>query len=453
MRSPFRTILTAFAILMLTGVFLVAGTIDLANLFDYGNQTVPNYITRDNTANNPIDDATATLGRVLFYDRNLSSDNTVSCGTCHHQEFAFSDLSIVSQGVNGPTGRHSMRLINSRFSDEVRFFWDERAATLEAQVTQPIQDHGEMGFSGTNGDPDFDDLIIKMEATPYYKTLFSEAFGDDSISEARMQLALAQFIRSIESFDSKFDVGLSQVGGNINAPFPNFTPEENQGKNLFNQPPQFAAGGIRVGGGVGCAGCHQGAEFSIDPQPPNQQRNNGVITVAITPGAIDLTNTKSPTLRDLFSPAGVLNGPMMHDGSFATFDAVLDHYNDITFDPAVNPLLAPRLRGGNQGPGQKLMLTQQERDALTAYMKTLSGTDVYTNERWSDPFEADGTLTLIGAFVLGDVNQDGLVSFLDIAPFIAVLTSNGFQEEADINQDNVVTFLDIFPFISLLASQ
>jgi len=330
---------------MITGVFLTAGMIDLANLVDYENQTIPNYINRDNTANNPINNAAATLGRVLFYDKNLSSDNTVSCSTCHQQEFAFSDLDVVSQGVNELTGRHSMRLINSRFGAEVRFFWDKRAASLEAQTTQPIQDHGEMGFSGTNGDPDFDDLIIKMEATPYYKTLFSEAFGDDAITEARMQLAMAQFIRSIESFDSKFDVGLSQVGGNINAPFPNFTTQENQGKNLFNQPPQFANGGIRVGGGVGCAACHQGPEFSIDRQPPNQQRNNGVITVANDSSAIDLTNTRSPTLRDLFSPAGVLNGPMMHDGSFATFDAVLDHYNDVTFNPNVNQVLNGRLRG------------------------------------------------------------------------------------------------------------
>jgi cytochrome c peroxidase len=447
MPSSSRTIVSVAALLLLTSVFLVAGTIDLANLLDYENQTVPAYINRDNTAGNSIDNETTTLGRVLFYDKQLSSNDSVSCASCHQQAFAFSDTDVVSQGVNGVTGRHSMRLINSRFSDEVRFFWDERAATLEEQTTQPIQDHGEMGFSGTNGDPDFDDLIVKMQATPYYKTLFFKAFGDDAISEARMQLALAQFIRSIQSFDSKFDVGISQVNGNVNANFPNFSAQENLGKRLFNQAPQFGANGVRVGGGLGCAACHEGAEFSIDPL----QQNNGVITVANSPGAVDLTNTRSPTLRDLFSPAGTLNGPMMHDGSMATFDAVMDHYNDITFDPAVNPTLAIRLRGGPQGQGQKLMMTQNERDALTAFVQTLSGTDVYTNELWSDPFEADGTLIVIG--VVGDVDQNGSVNFSDISPFIDLLIGGEYQEEADLNLDGLVTFTDIPLFVDLLISQ
>ncbi|WP_084417172.1 cytochrome c peroxidase [Mariniblastus fucicola] len=395
--------LATVAAFTLMTVCLVAGTIDLTSLFDYENQTVPAYIQQDNTPpGNAIDNATATLGRVLFYDKNLSSDNTVSCASCHRQEFAFSELAVVSSGVNGVTGRHSMRLINSRFSDERRFFWDERADSLEEQVTQPIQDHAEMGFSGTNGDPDFDDLIVKLNATSYYKSLFTMAFGDSAITEARMQDAMAQFIRSIQSFDSKFDAGLTATNGNINAPFPNFSEEENLGKQLFLQAPQFQnpppgqpRTGIRVGGGLGCAACHRGAEFAIDPQQ-GAQRNNGVIGVAFEPGSVDLTNSRSPTLRDILSPEGFANGPLMHDGSMSSIDDVLDHYNDITRDDTVNPNLDPRLHGGPNGPGQKLMMTQQERDAVTAFLKTLSGNDVYTNERWSDPFDGDGSLGLIG---------------------------------------------------------
>ena len=127
---------------------LVSGTIDLDTLFNYANQNVPNYITKDNTGSNTLDDKVATLGRVLFYDKNLSDNNTVACASCHQQAFAFSDPLTTSLGLNGGnTGRHSMRLINSRFADEVRFFWDERANTLEDQVTQPIQDHVEMGIA------------------------------------------------------------------------------------------------------------------------------------------------------------------------------------------------------------------------------------------------------------------------------------------------------------------
>ncbi len=403
-----RRTITAFGLIALA-VILMSGTIDFAALFNYESQAIPAYITRDNTTTNPISDADATLGRVLFYDKNLSSDNSTSCASCHQQAHGFSDLAVVSQGANGLTGRHSMRLINSRFSDEGQFFWDERAATLEEQTTQPIRDHGEMGFSGTMGDPDFADLITKLEGIQYYEYLFFEAFGDTQITEERMQMAIAQFVRSIQSFDSRYDEGLALNGGNENGPFSNFTPQENQGKNLFRQPIQFETPppgqpftGNRIGGGLGCQTCHTSPEFAIDPN----SRNNGVITVANNPGATDFTNTRSPTLRDLFAPDGSLNGPMMHDGSLATIDELLDHYNVIVADPAVNPNLDIRLTGGpppqpgtppQPGPGQNLNLTTDERAAIEAFLKTLTGSSVYTDERWSDPFEPDGTLTIVNS--------------------------------------------------------
>lgn len=124
--------------------------IDLNNLSNYANQTIPTYITKDNTSGNPITDKGATLGRVLFYDKNLSANNTISCSSCHQQANAFGDTNVASIGVNGTTGRHTMRLINTRFAIENKFFWDQRAATLEFQTTQPIRNHNEMGYSGTS---------------------------------------------------------------------------------------------------------------------------------------------------------------------------------------------------------------------------------------------------------------------------------------------------------------
>ena len=136
------------------------------NLDNYENQDIPNYIQEDNLPNeNQISDEGATLGRILFYDNNMSANNTVSCASCHKQEKAFGDDATQSIGLSGGlTGRHSMRLINSRFSNEEKFFWDERASSLEDQTTKPIQDHIEMGFSGTNGDGDINDLISKLTA-------------------------------------------------------------------------------------------------------------------------------------------------------------------------------------------------------------------------------------------------------------------------------------------------
>jgi len=362
---------------------LVSGTIDLDDLFNYETQNVPSYITKDNTPEtNQINNEITTLGRVLFYDKNLSENNTIACASCHQQAFAFSDPLTSSVGLNGGnTGRHSMRLVNSRFSNEEKFFWDERAASLENQVTQPIQDHVEMGFSGTNGDPNFNDLILKLSAIDYYQILFEFAFGISTIDEDKIQKALAQFVRSIQSFDSKFDEGLVQAP-NLNAPFPNYTPQENLGKQLFLSPPP--------NGGAGCVGCHAPPEFDIDPNT----LNNGVIGMIGSSTEVDLTNTRSPSLRDIANPNGSLNGPMMHDGSMTSLLQVIEHYNNIPNHPE-NTNLDNRLqRPGNQT--QQLNLTANEKSALEAFLKTLTGTGIYTNEIWSDPFDDDGNIAVIG---------------------------------------------------------
>jgi cytochrome c peroxidase len=282
--------------------------IDLENLANYANQTVPNYITRSNSAN-PITDKAATLGRVLFYDKNLSSNNTIACASCHLQSHAFSDPRVASNGVNAATGRHSMRLINTRFANESKFFWDERAINLETQTTMPIKDHGEMGFSGENGDEPFSVLLTKLGSTGYYKELFKFVYGSEEVTEIKIQNALASFIRSIQSFDSKYDIGRASVQNDAQ-PFANFTQQENDGKNLFLRPAAFNAFGIRTGGGLGCAGCHAPPEFDIDPNTGN----NGM--VGMISGGIDISNTRAPSLRDLIQATGIPNGPMMHTGEF-----------------------------------------------------------------------------------------------------------------------------------------
>jgi cytochrome c peroxidase len=352
--------------------------IDPNDLLNYDDQSVPAYITKDNTGGNVIVNAKATLGRVLFYDKKLSINNTVSCGSCHKQQFAFSDTALTSSGVEGGvTVRHAMRLVNGRFADEVRFFWNERAATLEAQTTMPIQDHAEMGYSGENGRPGLADLITKLENTDYYRELFGFVYGDVNITESRMQECLAQFVRSIQSFDSKYDAG-RVTAANDAQPFANFTAIENQGKNLFLAPPQFDLTGSRIAGGLGCGGCHRAPEFDIDPQ----SRNNGIIGIINAPG-IDVGNTRAPSLRDLVNENGLPNGPMMHTGVIKTLQAAIGHYGTINAAPGNNNL-DPRLLPS--GSGQRLNLNATEVNAVIAFLKTLTGTAVYTDKRWSDPF-------------------------------------------------------------------
>jgi cytochrome c peroxidase len=352
-------------------------SINLQNLANYANQVVPTYITKNNAQGNLITDKGATLGRVLFYDKKLSSNNTISCSSCHIQANAFGDVAVASQGVNGTTGRHSMRLINVRFANEAKFFWDERAINLETQTSMPIKDHGEMGFSGQNGDQSFSDLIIKLNAVGYYRELFKFAYGTEEITETKIQTALSQFIRSIQSFDSKYDAGRA-LAPNDGAPFANFTAQENQGKNLFLTPPTFNASGVRTSGGLGCAGCHRAPEFDIDPNTGN----NGIIgTIAGT--GIDVTNTRAPSLRDLVKLDGTTNGPMMHTGVITSLQQAIGHYGTINIAPGNNNL-DPRLRPG--GVGQQLNVTNTEVNVVVAFLRTLSGSDVYTNPKWSNPF-------------------------------------------------------------------
>lgn len=368
--------------LALFGALALAAVIDLDHLDNYASQPRPAYITRDNSAANPITDAGATLGRVLFYDKQLSLNRSVACASCHQQRFAFGDTARQSRGLaGGRTGRHSMRLVNSRFAAETRFFWDERAASLEQQTTQPIRDHLEMGFSGSQGDPGFDSLLRRLPSLAYYPPLFRLAFGDSLITEARIQQALAQFVRSIQSFDTRYDEGRAQVNNDA-APFPNFTAQENQGKMIFLLPPGQ--------GGAGCQGCHRAPEFDIDPN----SLNNGVIGVAGDTG-LDLSNTRSPSLRDLTNPLGIPNGPFMHDGSLRSLLDVVNHYDSVP-RRADNPLLDPRLAGPPNSNGQNLNLSQVQKNSLAAFLRTLSGSNIYTDPKWSDPFDSQGNITLIG---------------------------------------------------------
>ncbi len=323
----------------------------------------------DNTPlNNPVTDHGATLGRVLFYDKKLSANGTVACASCHSQTDGFSDPAKLSNGFEGGlTRRHSMTLINARFYQRGRFFWDERATTLEAQVLMPFQDPVEMGLT-------LSQLESIVRDQPYYPTLFKNAFGDETINTDRISKALAQFVRSIVSYNSKYDLGRAQVP-NPGAPFPNFTQQENLGKNLFLQPPQ--------NGGAGCFGCHTTEAFvsaNIGPQ------NNGLDAVTNDDRGAGETFPLQPQLQGAFKTGTLRNialtAPYMHDGRFQTLEEVVEHYNSGVQN---HPNLAPPLRTPGGQP-LRLNLNEEQKAALVAFMRTLTDTSVGTNPKWSDPF-------------------------------------------------------------------
>ncbi len=343
----------------------------------------------DNTPiDNPLTDHGATLGRVLFYDKNLSANCTVSCASCHQAANGFSDPATLSVGFSGGlTGRHSMTLINSRWYQRGRFFWDERATTLEEQVLMPFQDPVEMGLTLHQ----LDSIVTQQS---YYPELFTNAFGDTTVTTDRISRALAQFVRSIVSYSSKYDIGRAQVAG-PGPNFPNFTDLENQGKQLFLQT-------IPNGGGA-CVGCHTTEAFiSANPGP----QNNGLDLVTTDPGAgstfpgnpIFESRFKTSTLRNI-----ELTAPYMHDGRFATLEEVVEHYNS---GIQAHPTLSAALTDDNGDPVQ-LNFTATEKAALVAFLKTLTDNSIATDPRWSDPFPVALPIDLL-AFT-GEKRKTGIL--------------------------------------------
>ena len=174
---------------------------DIYNLpetpYNYSNPSFPNTFTPyvfgfDNTpSDNIISDHGVTLVRVLFYDKKLSADNTISCASCHKQEFGFSDNTSKSIGVSGEhTFRNSMGFANAGFYAAENFSWDHQAATLEDQILIPITDELEMGITLEN-------LVEKLSNLAYYEPLFINVFGDSQITSTKISKALSQFVRSI----------------------------------------------------------------------------------------------------------------------------------------------------------------------------------------------------------------------------------------------------------------
>lgn len=402
------------------------GILDLGSLFNYAKLTLPDRAEYRWNGQNPVTDVGATLGRVLFYDKQLSVNNTTACASCHQQEHGFGDPRKVSIGFNGqPTIRHAMRLVNVDYHADQMRFWDERVRSLETLSTLPIQDTIEMGFSGKNGFPAIDSLLRKMSQLDYYNHLFKEVYGDSVITEEKIALSLAQFIRSINTFDSRFDEGFVAVGENEKIDFPNFTEAENRGMKLFFNPPTGIFGGTvseAFGPGAGCGFCHKAPGMDII----HISQNNGVIGVAGDSTAIDLTIQRSPSLKNLVKPDGTPNGPFMHDGSLATLEEVIDHYDSIPHNP-INSNLDGLLFPLNNGD-VVLRLTDDEKSDLVAFLKTLSGKDLYTNEKWSNPFDINGNLKITNSSICSTIVNEQSITICEGNSFEGLTQAGTYRD-------------------------
>ena len=393
-------------------------------------------IGRDNTpADNPITDAGATLGRALFYDKRLSHNNSMACSSCHFQENGFADPRPQSVNVDGSlSDRHSMALANGRFYSNGRFLSDESAATLEEQVLIPIQTN-ELGM-------DLDTLNAKLANTDFYGDLFANAFGSSDITSERVSQALSQFVRSMVSYDSKFDSIYDETG---RADPSLLTAQEQHGLQLFN-------------GAARCATCHESAS-----QISREVRNNGLDAFTEDPGAGD-GKFKAVSLRN-----AEVRGAFMHDGRFESLEEVVEFYSEEIKD---HPELDFRLRQNfdPQAAAVSLNLSQEESEALVAFLKTLTDWTFLSDPKFSDPFvlgcDLDGDdlcgvsdLDLMlaeGPLINGvdvdvenevfDMNGDGVIDGSDVQVWLAdAAEANGFgatYSAGDANLDGVVDVSD-----------
>ena len=345
--------------------------------YRYADQLLPRHVKKvaelfDNTPeSNPITDEGATLGRVLFYDPNLSANGSTSCSSCHSQKTAFTDARRFSKGFEGKfVDRNSMSLVNLRYYRPGKFFWDERAESLEDQVLMPIENPIEMGHELTA-------LVSLLQNDPIYPPLFHDAFGTSEVTKERLSLALAQFLRSMISVNSRFDQGRIEVASVLD-PFPNFSEQENYGEQQFF-------------GRAKCSECHlpetegksvaarQSAFFQLEGPLVNgidsdsDQVDGGV--GAYTSKEDEWGRFKSTSLRNV-----ALTAPYMHDGRFRTLDQVIEHYN-WSVKPHRN--LDQRLE---DFAANGLALPEVEKVALAAFLGTLTDQTFITDPKFSDPF-------------------------------------------------------------------
>jgi len=294
---------------------------------------------------NPYSQEKALLGKHLFYDKSLSIDNSVSCGSCHQQEFAFSDAgNATSKGFHGLTGtRNAPGLTNVTYNTS--FFWDGGVPTLEQQAIAPIINPIEMNMNS-------DTLVARLKMIPKYQELFTKAWGTSEITFDRVTKSIACFERTLLSGNSAYD---RYKRGDTSA----ISTQAKFGSILFFSEK------------ADCFHCHGGFNFT-----DNAFHNTGLDSIAVDKGLYlvsaydpDKGKFRTPSLRNI-----ALTAPYMHDGRFMTLEEALGHYNS----------------GGRGAPFKDalvrpLNLSKEEVDAIIAFLKSLTDDEFVNNTEFKEP--------------------------------------------------------------------
>lgn len=314
------------------------------------------YINSPNIpADNPLTVEGIALGKKLFYEKLLSKDNSIACGSCHNPANAFNDKgNALSAGVNGTLGiRNAMPLFNLAWGSVTsqRFNWHGSTGSLEEQAFGPVRDQLEMKESWVN-------VVSKLQNESSYPPLFKKAFGTEVIDSNLVVKAIAQFERTLISGNSRMDSYVLEEFVNIDVPGDSFlTAQEKRGFTLFQTETKGD-----------CFHCH-GNPFN-PLWTDNEFVNNGLDAnpdsglSQITGLATDLGKFKTPSLRNL-----VFTAPYMHDGRFQTLEEVIEFYNSGVQTSSPN-------LDGNQKPRN---LNPQEKADLIAFLKALTDSSFVSN--------------------------------------------------------------------------
>jgi cytochrome c peroxidase len=311
-------------------------------------------------ADNRTTDAGATLGRVLFYDKRLSITNTHACSSCHQQNLGFASPNRFDTGILGiPLKRSAMALANARYNINSAWFSDLRATgDLRNLIFIPIDNHDELGMA-------LFPIESKLAAEAFYPPLFAAAFGTPDVTRDRIAAAIAQFVQSLISYRSKWDLAHNPMTNGPGDPASVLNAQELQGMQIYL---------------ARCATCHESsANTNV------WQANNGLDAVPTDPGTLNPAFQRNGSIG-VFRAASLRNiavsAPYMHDGRFATLREVIDHYDSGIQD---SPNLDPILRDSMGAPWQ-LHLSDSDKAALEAFLDTFTDTAFLTDPKFSDPF-------------------------------------------------------------------
>jgi len=349
--------------------------------YSYGLEQLPSHFT-DGTSRHynavsteavaAIDDDAATLGRVLFYDEILSANENISCATCHQQKFSFADNARFSSGTNNFSETNTPQLNDLGWSNNKVFAWDMRFKDLHEVIKIPLTHPNELAVT------DLEEMMSKMENQSYYPDLFTKAYGQAEITEAKIINALVEFIRSMNTVNTRLDAILTGEEQK--------TSTENTGEKLFVEH---------------CVSCHvSGSPDVVEDLADNTSAllhaRPELFTNLVSLGDDDIgAGSWEEEFSGLFKTLSLRNvaetAPYMHDGRFASLDAVVEHYSSglpgtgssstwnggtTTGSEPINDLL----------PNAGFHFSNYQKQSLVSFLLTLTDETFLTDVRFSDPF-------------------------------------------------------------------